>query len=127
MKIAISMIAAVMGLMSMSAFASGGYSALAYDSASGHWGRWQGAYTQADAIAGAINACQSNPGSVNCQPVGYACDGYVVLAVGAGNHYGTGALHDTQANAEQASMAACSSVTSACAVKVEAYAYGPCY
>lgn len=110
-----------MALASSSAFA-GGYSAIAYDKYAQVFGRAQGANYQSEAIQLAMESCQ-NAGGYNCVVAGYAYNGYVALAVGDGGHFGSGNMHDSQWDAEQASLEACETVTSNCQIKADAWSF----
>ena len=113
--------AALISLFSGTAYA-GGFAAIAYDKTTGKWGRYQGADYQSDAQNGAIQEC-ANAGGVNCESVGWAYDGYVALAVGDGGHFGTGNVHDSQGDAENASLAVCQNVTTNCFIAADASAF----
>lgn len=122
MKTMMGLVVGLSALTSLSAFAAGGYSAIAYDSSAGLYGRFQGAYSESEAETNAMQACEST-GGPNCRVVGWAYDGYVALAVGDGNHFGTGSVHDSQYDAEQASLAVCQNVTTNCHIAVDAVSY----
>jgi hypothetical protein len=122
MKKTMILVAGLASMISASAFAAGGYSAIAFDPTDSLYGRYQGAFSESEAESNALQACE-NAGGANCEVVGWAYDGYVALAIGDGNHFGTGSVHDTEADADQASLAACEQVTTNCHIALEAVSY----
>jgi hypothetical protein len=84
--------------------ASAAWTSLAYNPQTGAWGRAQCEATYDEAVDIALNACGGG-----CQTVAYAEDGYVALALGDTNGWGTGGIHDTLDSTEQASIDRCAS------------------
>jgi hypothetical protein len=111
-----------MGLTSLPAFASGGYCSIAYDQATAKFGIAQDADNKDDAIAKAIAQCQS-AGGTNCVNAGWAYNGFVALAVGDGNHWAGGGVHDNQSDAEAASVTSCATRTTNCKIVADASSF----
>ena len=98
---------------STSAFAYGGFAAIVYDSETGAWGSYHGAYSQQEAVNQALGNC-SKCGNAVHQNVAY--NGWVALARGNDMHWGTAGVHTDQGGAEQSAFDNCGGAANGCQI-----------
>jgi hypothetical protein len=105
---------AFLGLLtSASAFAYSGAAVIVYNPSSNQWGSYR-ADNRYDAEVGALNeagiggvaATDLEAGSTGLVET-WATNGWVALAIDGNGNYGTGGLHDSQADAEQSALGNC--------------------
>jgi hypothetical protein len=101
---------------------SGGEAVIVFNPSTGAYASYHGAATRADAETEALAICGAGCGSVNAPQLEaggsgihetWAHNGWIALATDGQGHWGTGGLHDSEADAEQSALTNCRAANNA--------------